>query len=124
MWVKKISDSAKLIPYRIIWRWVPSPQSNISVSPSRITAMDETLRSTVGRDAEVPRKRRVSDMRAKYILALQWSGNAVCHSLLHQNTASERARWQPELQGKRRARGTRSRVGRASSAEYRRTPNR
>src|SRR3954464_1094543 len=84
MWVKKISASAKLIPYRIICRCVPSPQSNISVSPSRITAIDETLRSTVGRDAEVPRKRRVSDMRAKYIVALQAKGNAVCLSPAHQ----------------------------------------
>src|SRR5437762_252614 len=33
-----------------------------------MTAMDETLRSTVGRDAEVPRKRRESDMGAKYIV--------------------------------------------------------
>src|SRR5437588_3003943 len=33
-----------------------------------MSAIDETLRSTVGRDAEVPRKRRVSDMGAKYIL--------------------------------------------------------
>src|SRR3954464_2743467 len=80
MWVKKISDSAKLIPYRIIWRWVPSPQSNISVSPSRIKAIDETLRSTVGRDAEVPRKRRGSDMRAKYIDGRRAEGNAPCLS--------------------------------------------
>ena len=34
----------------------------ISVSPSRITAMELTLRSIVGRDAEVPRKRTVSDI--------------------------------------------------------------
>src|SRR5690349_11985732 len=31
-----------------------------------MTAIDETLRSTVGRDAAVPRKRRVSDMGAEY----------------------------------------------------------
>src|ERR1700693_5719954 len=41
----------------------------MSVSPSRITAREETLRSTVGREADVPRKRRVSDMGAKYISA-------------------------------------------------------
>src|SRR5438552_2748352 len=42
----------------------------MSVSPSRMSAREETLRSTVGRDADVPRKRRVSDMRAKYIVTL------------------------------------------------------
>ena len=40
--------------------------------------MDETLRSTVGRDAEVPRKRRVSDMTAKYTGTGQAGGNALC----------------------------------------------
>src|SRR6266705_453212 len=54
-WVKKISDKAKLTPYRIIWRWVPSPHSNSSVSPSRTRATPETFRSTVGRAADVPR---------------------------------------------------------------------
>src|SRR3954466_13168930 len=49
-------------PYRIICRCVPSPQSNSSVSPSRTSATDATLRSTVGRDADVPRKRRESDI--------------------------------------------------------------
>src|SRR2546423_15148703 len=52
----------------------------MSVSPSRIRATDETLRSTVGRDAEGPRKRSVSDMAPKYIVALPVPGNAVCHS--------------------------------------------
>src|SRR6266581_2984563 len=55
-WVKKISDKAKLTPYRIIWRCVPSPHSNSSVSPSRMRAIAETLRSTVGRAALVPKK--------------------------------------------------------------------
>jgi hypothetical protein len=31
-----------------------------------MTAVEETLRSTVGRDAAVPRKRTVSDMGAEY----------------------------------------------------------
>src|SRR4051812_23799670 len=62
MWVKKMSASANDTPHRIIWRCVPSPQSNMSVSPSRWIARDETLRSTVGRDAEVPRMRTDKDM--------------------------------------------------------------
>ena len=36
-WVKKTSVNENPTPYRIIWRWVPSPQSNRSVSPSRCT---------------------------------------------------------------------------------------
>src|SRR5438046_4605878 len=52
--------------------------------------MDETLRSTVGRDAEVPRKRRVSDMRAKYIVTLRGSGNAVCLLSLYKTARRER----------------------------------
>src|SRR5688500_18397326 len=43
-----------------------------------MSAMDETLRSIVGRDAEVPRKRRVSDMTAKYTGTGQAGGNALC----------------------------------------------
>ena len=39
-----------------------APQSISIVSPSRTRAMDETLRSTVGRDAEVPRSSRDNDM--------------------------------------------------------------
>jgi hypothetical protein len=38
----------------------------MSVSPSRMSAREETFRSTVGRDAEVPRKRRESDIRGIY----------------------------------------------------------
>src|SRR3954469_11132899 len=57
-----MSCSAKETPYRIIWRCVPSPQSTSNVSPSRTIATDATLRSTVGRDAEVPRRRTASDM--------------------------------------------------------------
>src|SRR3954466_8774228 len=45
-----------------------------------MSAITETLRSTVGRDADVPRKRRESDMRAKYIVAPRHEGNAVCLS--------------------------------------------
>src|SRR5579862_2219936 len=36
------------------------------VSPSRTMAMADTLRSTVGRDAAVPRKRTVRDMGGEY----------------------------------------------------------
>src|SRR5688500_5863058 len=43
-----------------------------------MSAMEETLRSTVGRDAEVPRKRRVSDMTAKYTGTGEAGGNALC----------------------------------------------
>jgi hypothetical protein len=50
------------MPYRIIWRCVPSPQSNINVSPSRWIASEVTFRSTVGRDADVPRRWTVRDM--------------------------------------------------------------
>ena len=58
---RKCRASENATPYRIIWRWVPSPQSKRNVSPSRTTAMELTLRSTVGREADVPRKRRESD---------------------------------------------------------------
>ena len=61
MWVKKMSERANDVPNRIICRCVPSPQSNSSVSPSRTMVMAVTLRSTVGRDAEVPRNRTVRD---------------------------------------------------------------
>src|SRR5258708_11490448 len=61
-----MSSRLKATPYRIICRWVPSPQSNSKVSPSRTTATEATLRSTVGREAEVPRRRMESDMGAKY----------------------------------------------------------
>src|SRR2546422_11459310 len=48
-----------LFPYttlfRSIWRWVPSPHSKSSVSPSRTRATPETFRSTVGLAADVPR---------------------------------------------------------------------
>src|SRR5712671_5591592 len=74
----------------------------MSVSPSRITAIDETLRSTVGRDADVPRKRRVSDMRAKYIVALRPKGNAVCLSRCYSKTLYERVRCQREPEGNHR----------------------
>ena len=37
----------------------------MSVSPSRVTEMEETLRSTVGRAAEVPRKVMASTDRQK-----------------------------------------------------------
>src|SRR2546429_4147297 len=50
-----MSESANDTPQRIIWRCVPSPHSNSKVSPSRTRARAETLRSTVGRAAEVPR---------------------------------------------------------------------
>ena len=58
MCVTKIERTAKPVPNRIIWRCVPSPQSNSMRSPSRWTAMLLTLRPTVGRDAAVPRKVR------------------------------------------------------------------
>src|SRR5438045_2302488 len=69
------------------------------VSPSRIRATDETLRSTVGRDADVPRKRSVSDMAPKYIVALPALGNGVCHSRL----VSKSDRESQPLVGKRAA---------------------
>src|SRR5579862_3121453 len=61
-----MSPKLKEIPYRIIWRWVPSPQSTRMVSPSRTMAVEDTLRSTVGRDAAVPRKRSESDIYEIY----------------------------------------------------------
>src|SRR5580698_8261034 len=61
-----MSPRLKEIPYRIIWRWVPSPQSTRKVSPSRTTAIEDTLRSTVGRDAAVPKKRNESDIYEIY----------------------------------------------------------
>src|SRR5947208_15050621 len=60
-----------LTPKRIIWRWVHSPHSNKRVSPSRTRVMAETLRSTVGRAAEVPRK--VTESMAGNI-GRQWGG--------------------------------------------------
>ena len=36
------------------WRWVPSPQSTISVASGRRNAMQDTLRETVGQPDEVP----------------------------------------------------------------------
>ena len=48
--------SEKPVPKRIIWRCVPSPQSNRSWSPPRWMAIELTLRPTVGRDAAVPKK--------------------------------------------------------------------
>ena len=36
------------------WRWVPSPQSTISVASGRRNAMQDTLRETVGQPEEVP----------------------------------------------------------------------
>ena len=63
-----MSLSVNPTPYRIIWRCVPSPQSNRNVSPSRTTAMELTPRSTVGREADVPRKRSESDTRGNIVL--------------------------------------------------------
>src|SRR5579862_4641652 len=61
-----MSPRLKDTPYRIIWRWVPSPQSTRMVSPSRTMATEDTLRSTVGREAAVPRKRNESDIYEIY----------------------------------------------------------
>jgi hypothetical protein len=61
-----MSWSEKATPYRIIWRCVPSPQSKRIVSPSRTSAIDDTFLSMVGRDADVPRNRRESDMGDEY----------------------------------------------------------
>src|SRR5688572_8650468 len=62
-----MSLNANETPYRIICRCVPSPQSNSIVSPSRTSAMEETLRSMVGRDADVPSRTRDNDMAAQNI---------------------------------------------------------
>src|SRR5215208_8230108 len=59
-WVKKTSVNENPTPYRIICRWLPSPQSKRIVSPSRCSASPATLRSTVGHAAPVPRNVTVS----------------------------------------------------------------
>src|SRR5947209_8657691 len=60
-----MSESAKLAPYFIICRCVPSPHSNSRLSPSRVTTRPATLRSTVGRAAEVPRNRTLSTLQSE-----------------------------------------------------------
>jgi hypothetical protein len=68
----------------------------MSVSPSRITAREETLRSTVGREADVPRKRRVSDMRAKYMVTPKMAGTRFASLQSIKLIAIERVKWRPE----------------------------
>src|SRR5690349_12931045 len=100
-----MSRNANEMPYRIICRCVPSPQSKSSVSPSRTTAIALTLRSTVGRAAEVPRKRTERDMAGNLIARGEGESESMGQSVSESDKArgchSERMRgisdWRVEI---------------------------
>src|SRR5512132_493790 len=54
--MKISSRSTRPTSERSSWRWVPSPQSNSSLSPPRLTRVAAGARCAVGADPDVPRK--------------------------------------------------------------------